>query len=199
MAVQARTLPLGAVPLSGEARQARSGPWLLGVLLVMVSFSGVSGLVYQVLWVRSLSLTFGVTTAAVTAVLAGFMAGLAIGSYLAGRAADRVRQPLLLYGVIEIGIALFGFFSPSAFASLPQVYRWLPAGSAVDGDPLGAGVRIVLAFLIILLPTTLMGATLPVWPAPRPRRVIHRDRVRRRRAAAGRAARAGARARPRPG
>lgn len=129
----------------------------------MVSLSGVSGLSYQVLWVRSLSFTFGVTTVAVTSVLAGFMAGLALGSYLAGRAIDRVRQPLVVYGVIEIAIGLVGLLSLQLFAALPSIYQWLPVTAGQDaGDVTGSVVRVVLAFLIILVPTTLMGATLPV-------------------------------------
>jgi spermidine synthase len=81
---------------------------LLGALVPLVFVSGASGLMYQVLWVRLLSLAFGVTTGAVTTVLAGFMAGLALGSFAAGRVADRVRYPLVVYGVVEVGIAALG-------------------------------------------------------------------------------------------
>src|SRR3712207_3570059 len=77
---------------------------LIWGLVGLFFLSGASGLIYQVLWVRLLSLTFGVTVYAVTVVLASFMAGLAIGSFVGGRVAERIERPLLAYGVIEIGI-----------------------------------------------------------------------------------------------
>ncbi|HET7769142.1 MAG TPA: hypothetical protein VFN74_10255, partial [Chloroflexota bacterium] len=126
----AETAPFGRLQIAAAVPRVRAGSWLIWALLVMVTLSGVSGLSYQVLWVRSLSLTFGVTTVAVTAVLAGFMAGLALGSALGGRLADRVRQPLVLYGLIEIGIGVFGLLSPRAFAALPELYRWLPQSAS---------------------------------------------------------------------
>ena len=144
------------------ASRARAGTWLLGVLVPLVFVSGASGLVYQVLWVRLLSLTFGVTTGAVTTVLAGFMAGLALGSYVAGRAADRVRHPLVVYGAVELGIGAMGLLTPRAFAALPRVYEWLPADLDGGPDRLSTLVRLRLAFAIVLAPTTLMGATLPL-------------------------------------
>jgi spermidine synthase len=80
------------------------------VLLTLVSallvFSGACALVYQILWLRLLSLTFGVTTYAASTVLASFTAGLALGSYVAGRVADRTRHPLRLFGAAEILIGL---------------------------------------------------------------------------------------------
>jgi spermidine synthase len=141
---------------------ARTGAWLLGALVPLVFISGASGLIYQVLWVRLLSLTFGVTTGAVTTVLAGFMAGLALGSYAAGRVADRVRHPLAVYGVVELGIAALGLLTPRAFAALPHVYEWLPASLDQGPGQLSALVWLALAFAIVLVPTTLMGATLPL-------------------------------------
>ena len=154
---------------AGGARVAGHGgvfawSWLVAALVLPVFLSGASGLIYQVLWVRILSLTFGVTTAAVTTVLAGFMAGLALGSYVAGRVADRVRQPLLLYGAIELGIGALGLLTPRAFGALPGVYEWLPWTDAASVEPVwqGRAVRLALAFTIVLVPTTLMGGTLPV-------------------------------------
>jgi len=65
------------------------------VVLVLFFLSGAAGLVYEVLWTRQLSLVFGVTTCAVSTVLATFMGGLALGSWLIGRAVDRRRNALL--------------------------------------------------------------------------------------------------------
>ena len=76
--------------------------WLLLALAVFFFCSGLSALVYQVLWLRMLGWVFGVTIYAASAVWATFMAGLAIGSYVAGIAGDRVRNPLRWFGATEI-------------------------------------------------------------------------------------------------
>lgn len=134
--------------------------------------SGASGLIYQVAWVRILSLIFGITVHAVSMVLAGFMAGLALGSFLAGRLAGKVRNPLLAYGVIEIAIGAMGVLTPAAFGALrdafPRMNVWIEASaSAWASSPdtahlLSVGARWLVAFVILLVPTTFMGATLPV-------------------------------------
>ncbi|HEV2126544.1 MAG TPA: hypothetical protein VGW38_27615, partial [Chloroflexota bacterium] len=151
-------------------------PGLLFVgLIVTFFFSGASGLIYQVAWVRILSLSFGVTVHAVSAVLAGFMAGLALGSFVAGRVAERIRNPLLIYGLVECGIGATGLLTPWAFHAVHHVYpaitRWVEAestGWASQGALGNASawipglVRLLLTFAILLLPTSLMGATLPI-------------------------------------
>lgn len=134
---------------------------LLRLLLLLFFCSGISGLVYQVLWLRVLSLTFGVTVFAVSTVLASFMAGLALGSYAAGRIADRLRNPLLAYGIAEVCIGVAALLVPPLIFGLQGVYKGLY--DALGGAPLLVGaVRVVLAFLIMLVPTSLMGATLPI-------------------------------------
>src|ERR687886_1079675 len=100
MAAPSRALP------RIQPASATSGAWLLRLLLVLFFCSGISGLVYQVLWLRILSLVFGVTVFAVSTVLASFMAGLAVGSFGAGKLADRLRNPLAAYGVAEVLIGL---------------------------------------------------------------------------------------------
>ena len=76
------------------------------LILVVFFLSGAAGLVYEVLWTRQLALIFGVTTYAVSTVLATFMGGLALVSFLIGRFVDRSRNPILVYALLEIGIAL---------------------------------------------------------------------------------------------
>src|SRR5918911_315670 len=78
--------------------------WLIGLCFVL---SGATGLIYEVLWARMLGLVFGATTFAVSAVLAAFMGGLALGSAWAGRASAKLRRPFRAYGMIEIAIALY--------------------------------------------------------------------------------------------
>src|SRR5688500_16801903 len=91
---------------------------LSGLLLLVFLVSGTSGLIYQVLWQRQLSLVFGVSAYATATVLAAFMAGLALGGYLAGRVADRVRAPLIWYGVVEVLTGVAGLLTLPAFGAL---------------------------------------------------------------------------------
>jgi spermidine synthase len=132
----------------------------IGVLLLL---SGTAGLIYQVAWVRLLGLAFGVTVYAISTVLAAFMAGLAIGSVVGGPRADAVRRPLLGYGLIELGVGLTALLTPIAFHRLQDVYAGLAQVVDPAQAPLLAGAaRAVLAFAVLLVPTTLMGATLPL-------------------------------------
>lgn len=119
--------------------------------------SGAAGLIYQVAWVRLLGLAFGVTIFAISTVLAAFMAGLALGSVLGGRRSDTVARPLLAYGLIELGVGLSALATPFAFRALQDVYAALAPSPVLAGLSRGA-----LAFAVLLIPTTLMGATLPL-------------------------------------
>ncbi|MCS6802027.1 MAG: fused MFS/spermidine synthase [Chloroflexota bacterium] len=136
----------------------RAFPLLLTFSLVL---TGASGLIYQVVWFRTLGLTFGVTVQATSAVLAAFMAGLAIGSLLMARYGGRIANPLRAYAVAEIVIGLAGFASLWALDALQPLYRWF-AMTVTDSLPVLTTARFALAFLIMLIPTTLMGATLPL-------------------------------------
>ncbi len=126
----------------------------IGGLLVL---SGAAGLIYQVAWVRLLGLAFGVTIFAISTVLAAFMAGLAIGSIVGGRLADRVPMPLRAYGLVELCVGCTALLTPWAFGWLQDVYAALASTPAV-----AAAVRTTFAFLVLLVPTALMGATLPL-------------------------------------
>ncbi|MEK7216330.1 MAG: fused MFS/spermidine synthase, partial [Chloroflexota bacterium] len=150
---------------SEERRTAARPAALYGVLLFMVFLavyflSGASALIYEVVWTRLLSLVFGVTLHAISAVLASFMAGLALGSVVAGRLADRVRAPLLYYAVLEVAIAVLGLASLVAIRELTPTYLWLYKASG-NSQEIAHGLRFALACAALLLPTAAMGATLP--------------------------------------
>ena len=130
-------------------------------LLLALFLSGIAGLTYQVLWLRLLSLVFGVTAYAASTVLASFMAGLAIGSFLAGRVALRARRPLLWFGCAELLIGLSALATPTALEAIGQVYG-AAAGSVGDALALTTALRFVCALAVLIVPTTLMGATLPL-------------------------------------
>jgi spermidine synthase len=132
----------------------------LGLLLFVFLVSGASGLIYQVLWQRQLSLVFGVSAYATATVLAAFMAGLALGGYAAGRVADRTRSPLVWYGVVEVLVGVAGLLTPPAFGALQDVYG--PLYQAVGGSVLAPIIRFGIAFAVLLAPTALMGASFPL-------------------------------------
>ena len=94
----------------------------VGLVLVLFTFSGSSALIYELLWARRLHLVLGSSTEAVTAVLAAYMAGLALGSALLGRLAERSRRPLALYGKLEIAIGLSAVALPWAMNLLDGIY-----------------------------------------------------------------------------
>jgi spermidine synthase len=131
----------------------------LPVLLIFV-LSGAAGLIYEVVWARQLVLVFGNTTQAVSAILTGFFGGMAIGSALGGRLADRVRRPLRLYGLLELILVIVVLATPITFRLLHEVYRG--AFGTLETAPLAlALVRFALSLLALGPATILMGATLP--------------------------------------
>lgn len=139
----------------------RSTIILIGLCFIL---SGATGLIYEVLWARMLGLVFGATTLAVSTVLAAFMGGLALGSALAARLAQRITKPLKTYGLMEIGIALYALLVPLLFRLIDHVYAliWQQFHPGYFTFSLW---RFLLSILVLLVPTTLMGATLPVLAA----------------------------------
>lgn len=124
--------------------------------------SGATGLVYQVVWSRLLNEVFGVTAHAVTAVLATFLAGLSLGAWVLGRAADRSRSPLRLYALLELGVAASAVAGTWVVRAVDPVHVLVASRLAPDSAALLA-FRVALAALVILPPTVLMGATLPAF------------------------------------
>ena len=129
-------------------------------LLVLFFFSGVSSLVYQVVWARMLTVVFGTTLLATSTVLSAFMAGLALGSWVLGRYIDRCKHPLRIFAALEVGIGLFALFFPTISANLGNAYGALVG---LQGNfYLFSLARFGLCFALLLIPTALMGGTLPV-------------------------------------
>ena len=129
-------------------------------ILAIFVVSGAAGLVYEIVWSRQLVLVFGNTTQAVSAILAGFFGGMAIGSVVGGRLADRVRSPLRLYGLIELVLVVVVLVTPLTFGVIRSLYGEVAVG--LEGAPqLLAVLRLGLALLALAPATVLMGATLP--------------------------------------
>ena len=151
-------------PLDGShpARPATIPPRRVSRRAVLAIFvlSGAAGLIYEVVWARQLVLVFGNTTQAVSAILTGFFGGMAIGSAVLARLADRVRSPLRLYGLLEIALVVVVLLTPVTFRLLHEVYRG--AYPSLEGSPqLLALTRFALSLLALGPATVMMGATLP--------------------------------------
>jgi spermidine synthase len=137
-------------------------PWTgFGVIFVCFFLSGATSLIYQVLWLRLLGLVFGHTVYAITTILAAFMGGLALGSFLlAGRVA-RIRNPIRAYGWLEIGIGGYCALLPFLLLLASHLYLNLHLHLNFSYDAFSF-VQFFLIFALLLVPTTLMGGTLPV-------------------------------------
>jgi spermidine synthase len=135
--------------------------WFLAWLATLFFLSGMTALIYQVLWLRLLGIILGVTVYAASTVWAVFMAGLAVGSLIGGRAADRVRRPLVWFGVAEALIGLTAVATPALLDALHGAYGSIH--DAFGGSLAGLTVmRVLVAFLVLLVPSVLMGTTLPL-------------------------------------
>jgi spermidine synthase len=129
----------------------KNRPLVLYLFAGLFLISGAAGLIYEIVWARLLELYFGVTMISVTLIVSAYMAGLGLGSLIGGRIARDLKNTLFLYGLIELGIALFGVVSP-------KIIVWIGHATA------GASYLLVflISFAILLIPTTLMGMTLPL-------------------------------------
>ena len=131
------------------------------IIYICFLISGAAGLIYEVVWARQLSLFLGITTYANTAVITAYMAGLAAGSLVIGRLADRHGDSLRLYAWLEVGVGLYA-------ATTPWLLTWMHAAYAGAAGSLGVTgtvshlLRFALALLLLLVPTFLMGGTLPL-------------------------------------
>lgn len=131
--------------------------FVAGLILVV---SGMCSLIYQMVWFQQLKLVFGTSTAASAAVVAIFMAGLGAGSLFFGRRADSSRRPLILYGRIEVGIAVSAALTPILMSGVTWIYLAV-GGTLTLGIYLGTLLRGILAVVVLGLPTFMMGGTFP--------------------------------------
>jgi len=121
--------------------------------------SGATALIYEVVWARQLGLVFGTTVYAMATVLAIFFSGLGLGSWLFGKLTDGLNKPLRLYGLMEILIGIYALATPGLF-KLVENWQGLIGGDMSFWEK--SLIRFGLSFLILIIPTALMGGTLPV-------------------------------------
>lgn len=149
---------------SGEASGGMGGGNLVvkrKLALLAFAFSGMAALIYEVLWTRELSLIFGSTVYAVSMMLAAFMSGLSLGAIIGGRWADRVKNLFAMFGVLELGIAIFGLLTIPLIQVLPTLYFFV-YDTFRPSFFLFFVMQLMLSYVIMLIPTTFMGATFPV-------------------------------------
>lgn len=122
--------------------------WIYVVFLL----SGFAALLYQIVWQRALYAIYGINIESVTMVVTAFMLGLGVGSLVGGVVSKDAKRPVLLYfSLAELGIGLFGLVSLSVFHAVGEVTLGM---SAVP--------TFIVTFLLVLVPTMLMGSTLPL-------------------------------------
>lgn len=147
--------------MADETARRTLAPGILAALAACFFLSGIAGLAYEVVWTRMLILVFGATTFAISTVLTAFMAGLALGGWLGGRMSRRLAEPALAYGILEVGIGLYALAVPFLFEGLEPVFRYAWQAFHLS-FPAITFVRFLLAGSVLVFPTVLMGATLPV-------------------------------------
>jgi len=140
------------------------GLWALAACFFL---SGMGSLALEVVWTRELRLIFGSTTLAASTILVAYMLGLGIGGLLGGRVAGRIRDGVRTYGWIEIAIGLYALLVPWLLLVLPALNRGLLYGMSFWPAAL---CRFLVALFLLLVPTVLMGATLPILVAALVRR-----------------------------
>ncbi|OOV82930.1 MULTISPECIES: fused MFS/spermidine synthase [unclassified Acinetobacter] len=131
--------------------------WVIGVFVA----SGFAGLLYEVVYAKSLAVTFGSTSLASYTVLTTYMSGMALGAWLGGYIADKVKKPLLYYAGIEAFIGLYAVITPFLFKVIQNIYVVSVTGLSAD-DPYVTFLRVALGVIVLGIPTILMGATLPI-------------------------------------
>jgi len=121
----------------------------------------MTALIYEIIWIRPLSLVFGTTMYAVSTIVASFILGLAIGSWIAGRFSDRLQNPLKYFAFIQIAIGFFGILLLPVFDLMPKLYLDL-YGLTYPNQPIFMITQILMSMIIITIPAILMGTTLPL-------------------------------------
>jgi len=134
---------------------------LRNTAIIAFGLSGMSALIYEVAWSRLLSLIFGSTVYAVATMLCAFMAGLALGSYLMGQKVDKLKDLAKYFGLLELGIGIYGIMFIILLPYVQFPYFWLYQ-LLHNYFWLFLFAQFLLYFLILLVPTTMMGAIFPV-------------------------------------
>jgi spermidine synthase len=136
-------------------------PAAVGICVCLLfAVSGSVGLIYEVAWKHIFTTVFGSTTYAVSVVISVFMAGLALGSFVFGKLADRTRRHLLVFALLQVGVAVSGILVPHALRGVEGLYQVV--FRTFESPALLITVQVLVSAVILLVPTFLMGGTLPI-------------------------------------
>lgn len=135
--------------------------WLLAGVCFIFFCSGAASLICEVVWFKQLQFVLGSSTFAISVVVASFFSGLGLGSWYCGRLADRWRKQLLGYAGLELALAALSAMVTLLLSASAVWVEWLAPWLAVE-SPFRTPVMLLLSLVILLPPTSLMGATLPV-------------------------------------
>jgi spermidine synthase len=133
----------------------------IAIFSAILFLSGIGALIFETLWLRLSGLAFGNSVWAAALILSSFMAGLALGNAIAASSRIRRWRPLRFYALLEVFVALLGCTIVFGLPLLGELFR--PVWQMLwNYQPMLLGLRFVVSFLILLVPTTAMGLTLPV-------------------------------------
>jgi len=150
------------LPLKSKQTEAQTDPIRIVPMVLTVFFvSGACGLIHEVAWTRLLRHIMGNTTFSITTVLCAFMGGLALGSYLGGRFIDRRKDPMRVFAILEGGIGIYCMLLPWLIHGAEPIYRFIYQNTQASFYAFSL-LRFFFSALILLIPATCMGATLPV-------------------------------------
>ncbi len=136
------------------------------IIAVIFVFSGASGLIYQIVWFKYLSLSVGNSTSAQMVVLATFLGGLAIGNNIFGKISDSLKNPLKFYSVLEIIIGLYAAAYPILYGIFSNLFFNVANSYSLEsGDVSYVLLRLLLSSVLLLIPTIAMGGTFPLLTA----------------------------------
>ena len=133
---------------------------LKNIVFLLFFASGISGLIYEVVWLRILSRIIGVTAYATAVTLAAFMAGLALGSFIFGRLVDKRNDQLRIFALLQLWLAVAAVVTPIILTGSVAVYKLVSVVSHQNTAVVSV-LKVVVSFLSLLVPTMLMGGTLP--------------------------------------
>lgn len=125
------------------------------IILIAFALSGMSSLIYEVVWARQLQVVFGSTIYTTSTILASFLAGFALGAFISGNKADSSKNPSLAFAFLQLGTGAFGFISPLLFSALLALQAFIPLSG------ISSLINFAICFAVILIPSTMLGA---VWP-----------------------------------
>lgn len=130
-------------------------------ILIAFCLSNTSALMYQIVWGRELGYIFGTSMYAISTVLTSFMAGLALGSYFLGKMIDSCKDKIRFFSYLEIAIGIYGIAMIGIFKIIRYLYLFLYDLFSWNQQIFVLSL-FVLAFISLIIPTTLMGGTFPV-------------------------------------